>query len=182
MAITQLDDNTALILIDLQNGIVALPPQRVVEPVIQNANKLIRAFHKAELPVVLVNVAGGAAGRTEKVMPVRPVDDSWTDLVEQLHRQEPEILVTKRNWGAFMNTDLDQQLKFREITQVVIVGISTSIGVESTARQAYELGYNVTLCTDAMTDSNLDSHTHSVKNIFPRLAETGSTQEVLYLL
>ncbi len=181
MAITQLDDRTALIVIDLQNGIVALPPQQEVEPVVKNANKLIRAFHKAELPVVLVNVAGGAPGRIDKVMPVRPVDETWTTLVKELHREEPEILVTKRNWGAFMNTDLDQQLKFREITQVVVVGISTSIGVESTARQAYELGYNVTLCTDAMTDSNLDNHAHSVKNIFPRLAETGLTEEVLYL-
>ncbi len=182
MAITQLDEKTALIVIDLQNGIVALPPQQEVEPVISNANKLIRAFHKAELPVVLVNVVGGAAGRIDKVMPVRPVDETWTALVSELHRQEPEILVTKRNWGAFINTDLDQQLKFREVTQVVVVGISTSIGVESTARQAYELGYNVTLCTDAMTDSNLENHTHSIKNVFPRLAETGLTDEVLYLL
>ena len=65
---------------------------------------------------------------------------------------------------------------------MVICGIATSIGVESTARQAYELGYNVTLATDAMTDLNLDTHNNSVKLIFPRLGETGTSAEVLALV
>ncbi len=81
-----------------------------------------------------------------------------------------------------MHTDLHQQLQALGVTQVVIVGIATSIGVESTARQAFELGYHVTLCTDAMTDLNLDNHQHAINAIFPRLAETGTTQDVLALL
>jgi len=68
------------------------------------------------------------------------------------------------------------------VTQVVIAGIATSIGVESTARYAYELGFNVTLAVDAMTDMNLDAHINSVTRIFPRLGETGTTQEIIDLL
>lgn len=182
MAITNLDDKTALVVIDLQNGIIALAQEEDVKSVIQNANKLIGAFHVASLPVVLVNVTGGAAGRIDLVMPARAMDEKWSTLVDTLVRDEREILLTKRNWGAFINSDLDQQFKQLGVTQVVVIGISTSIGVESTARQAFELGYNVTLCTDAMTDSNLANHAHSIKSIFPRLAETGTTEELLKLL
>uniref|UniRef100_UPI0039B05B6B isochorismatase family protein n=1 Tax=Vibrio hibernica TaxID=2587465 RepID=UPI0039B05B6B len=73
----------------------------------------------------------------------------------------------------------DTHLKAQGVTQVVVVGVATSIGVESTARQAFEAGYNVTLATDAMTDLNLDTHNNSVNLIFPRIAETGSTQDIL---
>ena len=84
--------------------------------------------------------------------------------------------------GAFTNTDLEAQLKTRGVTQLVIAGVSTSNGVEATARYAYELGFNVTLAIDAMTDLNLDSHTHSITRIFPKLGETGTTAEIIGLL
>ncbi len=83
--------------------------------------------------------------------------------------QHNDITVTKHFWGAFNQTTLHDQLQKRGITQVVICGIATSIGVESTARQAYELGYNVTLAVDAMTDLNSDTHENSIERIFPRL-------------
>lgn len=182
MAITQLDKTTALIVIDLQCGIVALPPQHTVPGVIEQANRLIDVFHQHQRPVVLVNVAGGAPGRTDQKLGSHSVPDNWATLVDELHRQDDDILITKRTWGAFMHTDLHQQLQALGVTQVVVVGIATSIGVESTARQAFELGYHVTLCTDAMTDLNLDNHQHAISAIFPRLAETGTTQDVLALL
>ncbi|ELV8647745.1 isochorismatase family protein [Vibrio fluvialis] len=182
MAITQLDKTTALIVIDLQCGIVALPPQHTVPGVIEQANRLIDVFHQQQRPVVLVNVAGGAPGRTDQKLGSHSVPDNWATLVDELHRQDDDILITKRTWGAFMHTDLHQQLQALGVTQVVIVGIATSIGVESTARQAFELGYHVTLCTDAMTDLNLDNHQHAINAIFPRLAETGTTHDVLVLL
>lgn len=56
-----------------------------------------------------------------------------------------------------------------------MTGISTSAGVEATARSAYDLGYNVVLVVDAMTDRDADSHRHSVEKIFPRLGETDRT-------
>jgi len=90
--------------------------------------------------------------------------------------------VTKQTWGAFTNTDLDEYLKKQRVTQVVIVGIATSFGVESTARHAYEFGFNVTLAVDAMTDMNADAHTNSITRIFPRLGETGTAQQIIDLL
>jgi nicotinamidase-related amidase len=90
--------------------------------------------------------------------------------------------VTKRTWGAFTNTGLDQHLRKLGVTQVVIAGVATSVGVESTARHAYENGFHVTLAVDAMTDTSPDTHTNSISRIFPRLGETGTTREIIDLL
>jgi nicotinamidase-related amidase len=64
----------------------------------------------------------------------------------------------------------------------VVTGVSTSAGVESTARFAHEYGYHVTLATDAMTDLDSAVHTNSVEKIFPKLGETGTTAEILEML
>jgi nicotinamidase-related amidase len=93
-----------------------------------------------------------------------------------------DIVVTKRNWGAFHGTDLDVQLRRRGITQIALGGIATSMGVESTARAAHEHGYHVTLAVDAMADMSPEAHENSVVRIFPRLGETGTTDEILALL
>ena len=106
----------------------------------------------------------------------------WTDLLPELNQQPEDHIVTKQTWGAFTNTDLDEYLKKQGVTQVVIVGIATSFGVESTARHAYEFGFNVTLAVDAMTDMNADAHTNSITRIFPRLGETGTAQQIIDLL
>lgn len=183
MAVTALDSNTALIIIDLQKGIVSLP---VVQPlaaaVVKHAAALADAFRHHRLPIVLVNVTGGAPGRTEQSRNFGELPADWADLVPELNRQPQDHTVTKRTWGAFMNTDLDAYLKKLGVTQVVIVGVATSIGVESTARQAYEHGYSVTLAVDAMADLNVDAHHNSITRIFPRLGETGTAQEIIGLL
>jgi nicotinamidase-related amidase len=70
----------------------------------------------------------------------------------------------------------------RGVTQIVLTGVATSAGVESTARSAHDLGYHVTLVVDAMTDRDSASHTHCVEKIFPRLGETAKTEDVLKLL
>ena len=84
--------------------------------------------------------------------------------------------------GAFFGTSLDAILRKAGVTQIVLAGISTSIGVESTARAAHELGYNVALVTDAMTDRSAEAHRHTVETIFPRLGETDTTERVLKML
>jgi nicotinamidase-related amidase len=183
MALTTLDPNTALIIIDLQKGIVGLPGIDSVGDVIDNARALADAFRARGLPVVLVNVTGGAPGRTEQ--PPRQTGafpEGWTDLIPELDRQPGDITVTKRTWGAFASTDLDARLKARGVTQVVIAGIATATGVEATARQAYEQGFNVTLAIDAMTDNRPHAHDYSIANVFPRLGETGTTREIIDLL
>jgi nicotinamidase-related amidase len=184
MPLTTLDPNTALIVIDLQKGIVngnLIPP---VGEVIDRTRALLDAFRAKNLPVVLVNVAGRAPGRTEQgPRSSLTFSEGWTDLLPQLEQQPSDIVVTKRSWGAFATTtDLEAQLKARGVTQVVVTGVATSVGVEATARQAYEQGFHVTLALDAMTDVREEAHEYSIRNVFPRLGETGSTEEIISLL
>ncbi|QDY41861.1 isochorismatase family protein [Candidatus Pantoea soli] len=183
MALTTLDSRTALIVVDLQHGIVRLPVTPLAaEAVIAQAARLVAAFRARHLPVVLVNVAGGAPGRTQQPRHGGELPADWADLVPEMTPQPDDICVTKQTWGGFHHTGLHEQLQQRGVTQVVVCGIATSIGVESTARQAYALGYNVTLATDAMTCLDADTHHNSIARIFPRLGETGSTDDVLALL
>ena len=182
MPITTLDPKTALIVIDLQKGIATLPVAHSMEEVVANSRRLADAFRDHGLPVVLVNVDAGAPGRTEQPRPSRAFEPDWADLLPELDAQPTDIRVTKKTWGAFASTDLEQKLKALGVTQVVITGVATTAGVESTARQAYEAGFNVTLATDAMTDMSQAAHDASVANIFPRIGETGSTQEILGVL
>src|SRR5262249_31546100 len=106
----------------------------------------------------------------------------WTDLVPELDHQPGDILLTKKTWGAFASTDIEARLKKLGVTQVVLAGVATTAGVESTARQAYEAGFHVTLAVDAMTDMSAEAHDNSVRRIFPRLGETGTTAEIVALL
>ncbi|MEE3500792.1 isochorismatase family cysteine hydrolase [Acidiphilium acidophilum] len=182
MALTVLDPNSALIVVDLQKGIVERSLVHPVGGVIERARALADAFRARGLPVVLVNVTGGAPGRTEQSRPALAGGAGWADLVPELGRRDSDILVTKRSWGAFATTDLDARLKALGVTQVVIAGIATATGVEATARQAYELGFNVTLAIDAMTDMRAGAHDYSIANVFPRLGETGVTRDVIALL
>jgi nicotinamidase-related amidase len=182
MALTTLDPNTALIIIDLQKGIVALPVVHPIDGVIKQAQTLARAFRERGLPVALVNVDDGAPGRTELPRGAIPRQDGWTDLIPELEQKPGDIVVTKKTWGAFASTDLEAQLKARGVTQVVIAGLATATGVESTARQAYEQGFHVTLALDAMTDLRPEAHDYSVNKVFPRLGETGTTAEIIALL
>jgi nicotinamidase-related amidase len=182
MTVTTLDPNTALIIIDLQKGFVGFPTVHPMDGVLARATSLAAAFRRRGLPVVLVNAAGGAPGRAERSANLKGLPADWTDLVPELNTQPGDLLVTKRTWGAFTNTNLEAQLKAFGVAQVVLGGVVTSIGVESTARHAYELGFNVTLALDAMTDLSLEAHDNSILRIFPRLGETGSTHEIVALL
>jgi nicotinamidase-related amidase len=183
MTVTALDRNTALIVIDLQKGILRFPTAHPADQVVKLARQAIDAFRRHHLPIVLVNVDGMPAGRTNSPRPnLADFPPDWAELVPELNRQPEDHIVTKQTWGAFTNTDLDEHLKKLGVTQVVILGVATSIGVESTARYAHENGFNVTLAVDAMTDMNAEAHTNSITRIFPRLGESGTTQEIIDLL
>ena len=181
-----LDPLTALIIVDLQKGLVSSSSgASFVHPiadVVTRACSLIAAFRRRALPIVLVNVDGTAPGRTERPRHSGQFPDGWTDLIPELDRQPGDIVVTKRTWGAFASTDIEKQLRARGVTQVVVAGVATGTGVESTARQAYEAGFNVTLAIDAMTDARPNAHDYSIEQVFPRLGETGSTQAIIDLL
>ncbi len=182
MALTTLDPSTALIIVDLQKGIVGSPFVHPIGGVVDRSRALLDAFRERGLPVVLVNVAGGAPGRTELPRRSEPFPAGWTDLIPELNQQPSDIVVTKRTWGAFASTNLEDRLKALGVTQVVVTGVATGTGVEATARQAYEHGFNVTLALDAMTDVRSEAHDYSIKNVFPKLGETGTAQDIIDLL
>ncbi|WP_438485114.1 isochorismatase family protein [Streptomyces sp. S186] len=184
MTATVLDPTSALVLIDLQKGITALPTVHPADEIVARGARLAAAFRARGLPVVLVNVTGAAPGRTEAGRAggtgTPPAD--WAELVPELDRQPGDILVTKERWGAFHGTGLDAELRRRGVTQLVFGGIATSVGVESSARAAHEHGYHVTVAIDAVTDVDADAHRNSVQRIFPRLGETETTEALIGLL
>jgi len=184
--ITALDKNTALVLIDLQNSVVSVQTKpHSVEDVLKNVNELIDAFRKKQLPIVLVNVKPAGTwmqSRKETKMPPFPNDENAYQISDKVNANKNDIYITKHTWSAFFETELNNELKKKSITNIVLGGISTSAGVEGTARAASELGYNITLATDAMADRNESAHYNSIQNIFPRLGETGTAKEIIEML
>jgi nicotinamidase-related amidase len=189
MAATELDPRTALVLIDLQNGIVAAPTVQPAEQVVANAARLATAFRDAGLPVVLVRVTPSPDGQDALSTRVQhslhsggSVPADYAEYAAELGMTDTDILITKRQWGAFYGTELDLQLRRRGITGIVLGGIATSIGVESTARAAHEHGYNITFATDAMTDISTEAQDNSQQRIFPLIGELDTTDTILKLL
>lgn len=177
--------STALVLIDLQHGIVSMK----VEPqpsrdVVARSRQLAGAFRAANAPVVLVTV--GTLGSEDALKPVcdaapptaaRPAN--WSHLVDELNTHPGDLRITKRQWGAFHGTELDLQLRRRGIRTIVLAGLMTNIGVESTARDAYELGYNQVFVSDAMGSTSEEAHANTLKFIFPRIGRVRTTQQIL---
>ncbi len=186
MPITALDPKTALVVIDIQKGIVGYPTVHPAAAVVANVVRLTDGFRERKLPVALVRVgfaadmADALKGRVEVKPPSRAMGPSFSDYVDELKANPAaDILIHKRQWGAFYGTDLDLQLRRRGVTNIVMCGIATSIGVESTARDAWERSYNLAFAVDAMTDMNADAHERALKVIFPRIGELGTTEEIL---
>ncbi|WP_171168613.1 isochorismatase family protein [Streptomyces sp. I05A-00742] len=182
MPATTLDPQTALVLVDLQKGITALPSVHPMDGIVARGAELADAFRARGLPVVLVRVVGSAPGRTEARHRGGETPADFADLRPELGRRDGDIVVTKHTWGAFHGTDLDLQLRRRGVTQIVLGGVATGMGVESTARAAHEHGYHVTVATDAVTDLDPEVHRNCVEKVFPRLAETDTTEAIIRLL
>jgi nicotinamidase-related amidase len=187
MTLTAVDPVAALVVIDLQEGLRAAPTvPSPPDDIVARTAALARAFRDRGSPVLLVRVtvdgAGFSPGRTDagrRGTGTRP--EGWDEVVAEL-ADLGDSVITKRNPGAFVGTDLDVQLRRRGVTQVVLTGISTSMGVESTARAAFDLGYHVVLVTDAVGDLDEASHRHVVERVFPRIGETTTTDEALAML
>ncbi|MFT4029077.1 MAG: isochorismatase family cysteine hydrolase [Protaetiibacter sp.] len=184
MPITTLDPATALIVIDLQKGTTAAQTAHPVEGVIGNAARLAGAFRERGLPVVLVRYdpAQAPSGRAELGGRMPEVPSDFTEFVAGLQPAPGDLVITKGPWSAFAGTALKDELEARGVTQLVLTGVATSFGVESTARAAYDLGYNVTIVTDAITDRIPEAHERSVAGVFRILGETGATDDVIALL
>jgi nicotinamidase-related amidase len=179
---------TALVLIDLQKGITgrALAPYSA-EQVIANGKKLVERFRSAGAPVVLVNVGfakdykDALRQEVDQPMSIPPggFPEGFSELVDGL-ATPGDILITKRQWGAFHGTELDLQLRRRGINTIVLGGIATNMGVESTARQAWERGYSVILAEDATSGMSSEMHAFAVSTIFPRISRVVKSADLSF--
>ena len=179
--------HTAVIVIDLQKGIAGLQggPYSGAE-VVANSAKLLDAARSTGAQPILVHVGRSVDGKDglknisdEPIRIAGSMPPDWTELVPELNRQPNDIVILKRQWGAFYGTDLDLQLRRRGINTIILCGIATEFGVESTARDAYERGYEQIFAEDAMTARNADSHSNAITRIFPRLGRVRSTEQIL---
>lgn len=192
--ITAIDKNAALVVIDLQDGIVKMKVAHPAAEVVRQSAKLVDAFHRAGLPVVLVTVVpfGAPSGKVRTEAPGMPKDEAaqqqaraameaagFFELVPELGAKPDDIYVTKKTWNAFYDTPLEGRLKELGVTNIVLCGIATSIGVEGTARAAYERGFNLSFASDAMTDMVASAHENSLTLIFPRIGEVDKTDAVI---
>ena len=178
---------TALVVIDLQRGIVGFPSAPNAAPdVVSRAAKLADAMRAAGGTVVLVHVTPSPDGKDG----LAPITDAppqprggmppdWAEIMPELGPKPGDIVITKRQWGAFYGTELDLQLRRRGIGTIVLCGISTTMGVESTARDAFERGYQQIFVEDAMAAREADDHSHTVRTVFPRIGRIRTTEEVL---
>lgn len=183
MSLTTLDPRTALVVVDLQEGVMGAEcAPFTTAQVLERSVALADAFRAHDLPVVLVRATGTAPGRSDRGSGARRVFPEGFDVLRPELTAGPHLVVSKQTWGAFTGTDLHERLQALGVTQVVVTGVATSAGVESTARAAHEHGYHVGLVTDAMTDRDASMHENSTTKVFPKLAETGTTAELLDLL
>ena len=182
MTLEKLDNRAALIVIDLQAGTLGNPTVHPAEQIVENSASLAEAFRHRGLPVVVATVVGSPAGRTGYGGGQRSYPSEFAVVAPELRVQPTDILVTRATWSAFAGTDLSLTLRQLGVSQVVLVGIATSFGVESTARAAYDLGYDVVVVTDAVTDLRVESHENSVARVFPALSQAATTGELLQLL
>jgi nicotinamidase-related amidase len=180
---------TALVLIDLQQGILAYAKAPYDgAAVLANAAPLAAAFRAARAPVVLVKVGFSADGGdalkavVDAPNPVGAPPANWMADSAELPPQPGDIHIVKRQWGAFHGTELDLQLRRRGIRTIVLAGIATSIGVESTGRFAWELGYDIVFVEDATSGPDAAMHANSFEKVFPRLGRVRRTADVLAAL
>ncbi len=180
-------EKTALVVIDLQNGIVNSQRSPYTSAqVVENASKLMNAFTQQGAFVVRVRVS--CVDEKDVLKPNIDLKTNPVQFQEGSDSFVPEIAniknvhtITKRQWGAFYGTDLDLQLRRRGIDTIVLCGISTSLGVDTTAREAYQHGYKQIFVEDAMTASTKEEHDYVCKYIFPKIGQIRTSEEVLGL-
>jgi nicotinamidase-related amidase len=181
--------DTAIIVIDLQKGITSIPTEpHPPAVVIENSVKILTAARKNNMPVFLVHVTPSPDLKdvlrpvSVTSTPIFTYNPDWSEFVPELNIHPDDFLITKHQWGSFYGTELDLQLRRRGIHTIILGGITTNFGVESTARSAYELGYNQIFVEDAMSARSKEEHEYPLKYIFPRLGLIRNTQEVLEAL
>ena len=175
--------STALVLIDLQNGILGRKLEPIsAETLVERGKALAERFRAAGATVVLVN-ATPRPDETRRVDEPSPIPkilpEGFADLAPGLAKPG-DLLITKHSWGAFFGTDLDAELKRRGVKTIVLGGVATQFGVESTARQAWELGYELVIAADATTSMGIEPHERTMRHIFPRIARVTDSSALCF--
>jgi nicotinamidase-related amidase len=178
---------TALVVIDLQKGIAQFPAAPYdSKTVVANAAKLADAFRKNSMTVFLVHVMPSDVDRlkpiADQVIQRGPPSKDWAEFLPEMGPKEGDVIITKKQWGAFYGTELELQLRRRNLDTIVLCGISTCFGVESTARFAYEYGYQQIFAEDAMAAQGAEEHNNSINKIFKRMGRVRTTEEILKAL
>ena len=179
---------TVLVVIDLQKGVASMETKPYdAKTVISNAARLAKAFRENKMPVFLVRVMGSGetalkpvADTTFAMRGDRPKD--WAEIVPELGPEPQDVLITKKQWGAFYGTDLDLRMRRGGYDTIVLTGIATTYGVESTARFAYEYGYQQIFAEDAMSDLSKEAHDNAVAFVLKRIGRVRKTAEILKAL
>ena len=182
-------DKSAIVVIDLQKGITSMPAvPHSVQEVIANTSSILTAARKNKMNVFLARVTPSPDLKdalhpiSETSFQMSGFNPEWSEYVPELDIQPSDILITKHQWGAFYDTGLDLQLRRRGIDTIILCGIATNMGVESTARFAYEFGYNQIFIEDTMSARSKEEHEYPIRYIFPRFGLIRKTNEVLKAL
>ncbi|MCD1259265.1 isochorismatase family protein [Paenibacillus athensensis] len=174
---------TAIVVIDLQGWLGNNYAPYTAKEVIGRSAQLVQAFRRAGSFVALVRVTSSDFGdlprpRLDHPLPPMTLTDGWDEIVPEIGVTATDHLVTKKQWSAFYGTDLDLQLRRRGIKTIVLCGIASGLGVDTTAREAFQLGYELVFAIDAMTGFSEAEHAHVRDVIFPRIGRIRETQAI----
>ncbi|HKJ62601.1 MAG TPA: isochorismatase family protein [Hyphomicrobiales bacterium] len=179
--------DTALVLIDIQNGTLAFPLSPYGrEDLIGRSAELCRAFMEAGAMIVKVRIAFSPDGGDRlsqavdmpMMLPEGGFPDGWSDIAPEIDKFPAALTITKRQWSAFFGTELDLQFRRRGIRTVVLAGIATNFGVESTARDGWQLGYAMVIAEDACTSLGADMHEFAIGKTLPRVSRILATSDI----
>ncbi len=179
-------NQTALVLIDLQNSNIVrtLAPYSSAQ-VLDNCQQLVAAMKASGALIVYVRVDVNKLLRLPVDVSLArdpnaaPPPESVSQLVDAITVQADDVLITKFQWGAFYGTALEQELKRHGIRTLVLGGIATNFGVESTARAAFDSGYELIFAEDAMSSLSAEMHEFAATKLFPFMGRVRKTAELL---
>lgn len=171
-------DRPALIVVDLQRVTIGNARASSEPDWLARATAVADAFRARGLPVVSATSVGTPQGRTTYAASGRDWPGDALPLVPEAAQGTHDIAVARRGLSVFAGTDLADRLRSEGVTTVVLVGIATSFGVESSARQAYDLGFSVVVVSDATADLTADAHAHALTSVFPVIGQVGTAQQV----
>ena len=134
--------NNALLVIDMQLGNFEPNPLHMANELLRRTKSLIQKARASHVPIIYIQNNG------RKGDPDEYSSDGWK-IHPSIVPIKGEVVVQKKTPDAFHETNLNEELKSRHITHLIILGLQTEYCVDTTCRRAFSLGYNVTLVKDA---------------------------------